>query len=1170
MPNNYFNVDGNLYADYPARQIMWNHLKMTSRESEKSGSALLLTLLVVALLLAMTLSLMVHVRLELRTVSNRILLVQAHMNARLGVDLALAQLQKASGPDQRVTARAEILDVDPVSPGVAGVAQPYWTAVWSSGPVGLDIVESGISQRQISFGSPTPSPAEKSAAATWLVSNPDPAHPPDPFTWTGSHPNAATLAKKLGEDQLDVSVPLVPVDGGRYGYWVSDEGVKAKANLTSPTYNSDNAALSQLHLWSSQGLPMQTILPMDAADDFRATPSKELDKVLTMDGLALLSTLATPLALNTYSPDITTYSYGVLSDVRHGGLKKDLTAALEDESTFNSFATTYGNGDRSLYRSGLDLPNDGLLWYSLYYYYNTYKSVMPTPSGLSPNPDNAPVSLIDIASPPYTLRPRGYLINYPNASKPSFLNGPLPMVIAYRVDIALSSFQDAGDGLWKLQLQYYPQLVVHNPYSVELSMPNFWMRKALNAFRFSELKLTVGPTELAPIKINQNTLGGRFGLQTSRGEMDSLQPGETRVFALDADVERDSIAEAGTFTELKSAGNGNVSADFYQYVQLTDEFPGTIDGDAIVKMELLGHDHERVTVGYMENQMGPMILNWPVKANRRYGVVSVEAFRSPAVPSVWSDRPISSLVTPHRVLGFFARRKGIAASTASVDYTNGSVGVPVFMGNSSVLTPFEAENSSQWMEVFLSPLGDFYTNSVTDIKTLPNGETTWGVYSVGEDVSSSVRRHILRDIPSQPLVSLGQFMHMPSYRFTDGSVNYNHLTFGSMFTGGSIIPINIPSDQTAVTHAWASDHNYRLYLDDSFLANEALFDRFFLSTVPPETLEDIDNPPVYWTAFNADNTGSRLTDLNTPFLNTRMKPYFHEGTPPAMADLRDPEKAAANLMLDGAFNINSTSIPAWRALLSSLSGNRLGIWNATDRTMAELDGTAAKDTNPIPRFWSTSSTGTPNAPWDGLRVLTDAQITDLAEQIVAQVKTRGPFLSMGDFLNRRLGDTASAFSRAGALQAAIDTTTPDINQAAKSFGTAVTMTGGRPAVIEDNLLDAAGNALNTAVGIPGYLMQQDLVQAFSPVMTARSDTFLIRSYGESVSTSTQEPTKVWIEAVVQRVPEYIDQTDSQLTDEGNATPPHTIDGSANIGSVNLQFGRRYKIVQTRWLDPNEL
>ncbi len=198
MPNNYFNVDGNLYADYPARQIMWNHLKMTSRESEKSGSALLLTLLVVALLLAMTLSLMVHVRLELRTVSNRILLVQAHMNARLGVDLALAQLQKASGPDQRVTARAEILDVDPVSPGVAGVAQPYWTAVWSSGPVGLDIVESGISQRQISFGSPTPSPAEKSAAATWLVSNPDPAHPPDPFTWTGSHPNAATLAKKLG------------------------------------------------------------------------------------------------------------------------------------------------------------------------------------------------------------------------------------------------------------------------------------------------------------------------------------------------------------------------------------------------------------------------------------------------------------------------------------------------------------------------------------------------------------------------------------------------------------------------------------------------------------------------------------------------------------------------------------------------------------------------------------------------------------------------------------------------------------------------------------------------------------------------------------------------------------------------------------------------------------
>jgi hypothetical protein len=274
-------------------------------------------------------------------------------------------------------------------------------------------------------------------------------------------------------------------------------------------------------------------------------------------------------------------------------------------------------------------------------------------------------------------------------------------------------------------------------------------------------------------------------------------------------------------------------------------------------------------------------------------------------------------------------------------------------------------------------------------------------------------------------------------------------------------------------------------------------------------------------------------------------------------------------MLDGAFNINSTSIPAWKALLSSLSGNRLGMWNATGKTIATLDGTALEDTNPIPRFWSASSTGTPNAPWDGLRVLTDKEVNDLAEQIVAQVKTRGPFLSMADFLNRRLGSN-SALTRAGALQAAIDNTSPDINQAAKAIGTDVTMAGGEPAVITANLQDADGDTLNTAVGIPGYLMQQDLVQAFSPVMTARSDTFVIRSYGESVTSATGATTGAWLEAVVQRTPEYIDQADSKLSAAGNATPAYNSDGSENVGATNLQFGRKFKIVHSRWLTSNEL
>jgi hypothetical protein len=360
----------------------------------------------------------------------------------------------------------------------------------------------------------------------------------------------------------------------------------------------------------------------------------------------------------------------------------------------------------------------------------------------------------------------------------------------------------------------------------------------------------------------------------------------------------------------------------------------------------------------------------------------------------------------------------------------------------------------------------------------------------------------------------------------------------------------------------------RLHLDDSFLANQALFDRFFFSTVPPASLPG--NAPVFWTNFNTANPGPRVVDASRPLLNARLKPVLKNGELPLLADLRGSRTASAQLMLDGAFNINSTSVPAWRALLSALSGNRLRVWNATGKTVTTFAADAAKDRNPIPRFWSASATGQANDPWDGLRMLDDDEINELATRIVEQVRARGPFLSMGDFLNRRLGP-AGPLTRAGALQAAIDNTSPDINSAAKALGVDVDMSGGLPAVIPANLRDATGDPLSTAVGIPGYLMQQDLVQAFSPVMTARSDTFVIRTRGDVVNPATGEvECSAWLEAVVQRTPFFVDQADPALASLGDATPLYAADGSANVNAENLGFGRRFVVMNFRWLTENDL
>jgi hypothetical protein len=525
--------------------------------------------------------------------------------------------------------------------------------------------------------------------------------------------------------------------------------------------------------------------------------------------------------------------------------------------------------------------------------------------------------------------------------------------------------------------------------------------------------------------------------------------------------------------------------------------------------------------------------------------------------------------TPLVLCGFNMRMKGLYTVFDS-NISNTNYSIPIFMGNSEIFNPISTTSSGCWNEYDKT----FFNNSewpvVWDYAISPGDDeggykfTTWGDFSAGVDpaAQNDSYRKVLADIPLQPMLSLGQFMHLQA----DYMVNYDdylRMTFGSMFVGGSYANPGVPLDKNFldVNNSVPLMLGKKLYsLDNSYLANQALFDSYFFSTVPPI------NPTscAQWQEINDKNTGTRLVDTSTPFLNSRIVPYRKNGVAPLKAELRDMDKAAANLLLLGAFNINSTSEKAWYALLSSLSGNDLSLWNASLRTTT-LFSLKDQNLNPIPRFWSATGNATLNKPWCGVRALNTDETRELAKRIVIEVKTRGPFLSMADFLNRRLGNTPSALTRAGALQAAIDNTSPDINKEVKSAYPDVDVSGLngktylRPSVTPDplSMKDAKGNPWKTTVGMPGYLMQQDLVQAFSPVMAARSDTFVIRTYGEKTDPLTAKSVATaYCEAVVQRLPDYVDPTDS-----AEATA---------INSTNEKFGRRFKIVSFRWLTTNDL
>ena len=188
--------------------------------------------------------------------------------------------------------------------------------------------------------------------------------------------------------------------------------------------------------------------------------------------------------------------------------------------------------------------------------------------------------------------------------------------------------------------------------------------------------------------------------------------------------------------------------------------------------------------------------------------------------------------------------------------------------------------------------------------------------------------------------------------------------------------------------------------------------------------------------------------------------------------------------------------------------------------------------------------------WVGRRTLTDAQIESLAKAIVKEVRKRGPFLSLADFVNRRVGNDAD-LARCGAIQSALDSNDVSINSAYN--------TGSRTASGGTNFSFKQAEAGPLSYGLPGIVKQADILTPIAPILSARSDSFLVRGYGEKTDASGKVIARAWCEAVVQRTPEYLDAEDSPEVKTAD------LDKEAN-----RNFGRRFVITSFRWLSPEEV
>ena len=100
----------------------------SARTRGYKGFALVVTLSLMILLTVIAVGLLSLSSISLRASTQGQAVAVAQANARLALMLAIGDLQKSLGPDQRITAAAEILPAaNPAAPGRA-----HWTGVWDT------------------------------------------------------------------------------------------------------------------------------------------------------------------------------------------------------------------------------------------------------------------------------------------------------------------------------------------------------------------------------------------------------------------------------------------------------------------------------------------------------------------------------------------------------------------------------------------------------------------------------------------------------------------------------------------------------------------------------------------------------------------------------------------------------------------------------------------------------------------------------------------------------------------------------------------------------------------------------------------------------------------------------------------------------------------------------
>jgi hypothetical protein len=1214
--------------------------------NSKPGFALVVTLSLMILLTVIAVGLLSLSSLSLRGIAAAEHEAAARANARLALMIALGEVQRELGPDRRISANSAILDDNPDSPEADGIEHPRYLGVWESWNTWLTDNRDKLTLQQTYQSGRHPSLFRR-----WLVSDPNfgrdlgmpkIANPATLVPVVGSGSLGAVNSQSSGEDSnSEVRVPLLTIVGdgispGGYAYWVADENQKARIDQQERQHTPSPQAAQVVS--SNAGRP--GVETMNSMEGLKPEPE-------------VLSRMITPATASVTAPkararfhDLTSYSLGLLTDVRAGGFRGDLNHAFEQDSTGNIpremrdqvtlFGTPFDPPIRPMTGSLLAITPQNkyvapMSWRQMREYYRMHKT----------SSRNIMKPLEWRGGSPLTSRFVMGKKRYDHVFDEPDTMGYARQLVLLRQSWIIAARVEKGrrGGTDRRFICAVPFMVYWNPYNVPMKVASNEISStaALSLATMINYKVYDGrnsPSPEKPLFGRYNYLGYSATPEESPSGDINFEPGEVRGFSVVDSVQ-------------SGAGIGGASHSFFAtpgYTPLGDtlatrglQYEITEPDATSFSLRLAewsgyndnhywGNSPRAITVGIWQNNAGEGLYeetgNPITKASMILGGtvmsgLSIDWFTHSEINDAWlvEDAPSKRALwntsvthpVPVAIISVIAKspeRLLFANSSAKYadDFRNRTwLHAPPTGLSSYLINPGSISRSNAPYQIHFRPVnGDQEVSQYLQVK----GRNAY--YGGGYGPSTGQTHLVALDLPSAPLTGIAAFAgaridharaRMIQPDATGGPAypmfNLKHLShqgaaFGPgignsyshpMIGGDKVYQrVNLGRDAGHTIGGFMSTNmnTFDDYWDHLFLANEGLWDSWFCSGLAPE--------------MNAGRTERSRKHVTEAFykgeptlVNPSFKPYTSGKTSDQLTALTDAadgwQKVAAYLLNEGQFNVNSTSTEAWKAVLMGLRNRPVAYQNATGgaRGLVRDQKRAA-----VSRFTLASSpdegTGpADSASWLGIRHLTDDEIEQLAKQMVRQVKLRGPFLNLAEFVNRRLTHDRTGVT--GAIQAAIDSDEFDADYNG-------TVAGGG-ASINDRYKTGAAMISSTSVnypnpkaalgsryaGIPGYVMQSDILQGIGSSIAVRGDTFLIRGYGESRANG-RVVSRAWCEAVVQRLPEYIDAEDApeKWLRAANGSPVSVGDSGTplNLSHINRRFGRRFGIVSFRWLTPSTI